>query len=193
MRSLAALTLTLALSTPAIAQDTLRAEESARLQGYAAAIGNALSAALAAGTPADVAALSTALSGTPDIAFDESLVGDWKCRTIKMGGIAPLVVYTPFDCRFEIAAGGFSFEKLSGSQRTKGSIQLRDGRAIYVGVGFVAGETPPAYADLPADFRSDGRIQTQVAVFERISPTRARLLFPSPAVESDFDILELTR
>jgi hypothetical protein len=163
------------------------------LDGYNTALGNAVIQAIAGGAAADVAALTKALSGRPDIAFVESLAGIWKCRTIKMGGLSPLVVYTPFDCVFEVAAGGFTFEKLSGSQRTKGSIQLREGRAIYVGVGYVAGQTPPAYADLPDDFKSDGEIQTQVAVFERISPTRARLLFPSPAVESAFDILELTR
>ena len=193
MRCLAILTLGLLLASPVLAQDTLRAEDAARLDGYDSDLGNAVIEALAGGAADDVAALTKALSGRPDIAFDETLAGKWKCRTIKMGGIAPLVVYTPFDCVFEIAAGGFTFEKLSGSQRTKGSIQLRDGRAIYVGVGFAAGQTPPAYADLPEDFTSDGDIQTQVAVFERISPTRARLLFPSPAVESDFDILELTR
>ena len=193
MKGLTALALCAALTGPALAQDTLRPEDAARLEGYSSSLGQSLIEALAGGSSADVSALTNALSGQPDVAFDESLAGNWKCRTIKMGGIGPLVVYTPFDCVFEIAAGGFTFEKLSGSQRTKGSIQLRDGRAIYVGVGFVAGQNPPAYADLPADFTSDGTIQTQVAVFERISPTRARLLFPSPAVESDFDILELTR
>jgi hypothetical protein len=155
--------------------------------------GDALLAAMAGGSRSDVAALSGALSGAPQIAFDESLIGDWKCRTMKLGGPTALTVYTNFNCRFSVGETGFDFEKLSGSQRTRGTIQLRDGRAIYVGVGFVAGEAPPAYADLPDDFQSDGKVQTQVAVFERVSPTRARLMFPSPAVESNFDILELTR
>ncbi len=193
MRGVAAFALSLALTLPATAQEALRPQDAARLAGYSTSIGEALVQALAGGAPQDVAALTKALSGTPDIAFDETLAGPWKCRTIKMGGAAPLVVYTPFECIFEIAGGGFAFEKLSGSQRTKGVIQLREGRAIYVGVGYVAGQNPPAYADLPADFNSDGTVQTQIAVLERISPTRARLLFPSPAVESDFDILELTR
>ena len=193
MRSLAAHTLCIALAAPASAQETIRPADAARLQGYTTAIGDALIEALAGGSAADVAALTKALSGKPDIAFDETLAGKWKCRTIKLGGLNPLVVYTPFDCQFDIAGGGFSFEKLTGSQRTKGTIQLRDGRAIYVGVGYVRGQTPPAYKDLPAEFTSDGSIQTQIAVFARISNTRARLLFPSPAVESAFDILELTR
>ena len=185
--------LSLLLCSPAFAQSDLRPADVARLDGFTTAIGDALLQALAGGKPQDVAALTKALSGTPQIAFDETLAGGWKCRTMKLGGISPLVVYTPFDCRFDIGAGGFEFEKLTGSQRTKGRIQLRDGRAIYVGVGYVAGQTPPDYDNLPAEFTSNGSVQSQIAVFERISPTRARLMFPSPAVESHFDILELTR
>ncbi len=183
----------LLLGAPAQAQSDLRAEDATRLQGFTQAAGDALLQALASGAPDDVAALSKALSGAPQIAFDASLAGDWKCRTMKLGGLSALVVYTNFACRFTASDTGFTFEKLTGSQRTRGTITLREGRAIYVGVGFVAGQNPPAYADLPADFQSEGTIQTDIAVFERISPTRARLMFPSPAVESDFDILELTR
>ena len=190
-RLITCLCLTLAL--PAAAQTELRPEDTARLNNFTTSAGDALLQALSGGAPNDVASLTQALSGTPQIAFDETLDGTWKCRTMKLGGISPLVVYSPFDCRFDIKNDGFAFEKLTGSQRTKGKVTLRDGRAVYFGVGFVAGQTPPGYADLPADFTSNGTIQTDVAILERISPTRARLMFPSPAVESDFDILELTR
>lgn len=185
--------LCLVLATPLAAQSTLRPADAARLDGYAASAGNALLQALASGASDDVNALTQALSGTPQIAFDESLNGDWTCRTIKLGGLSPLIVYSPFKCRFGIGNDGFTFEKLTGSQRTKGKVTLRDGRAVYVGVGFVAGQTPPDYADLPPNFTSDGTVQTDVAILERISPIRARLMFPAPANESDFDILELTR
>ena len=188
-----ALCCALLLGPPALAQADLRPEDALRLQGFTQAAGDALLQALAGGATGDVAALSKALSGTPQIAFDASLVGDWNCRTMKLGGISPLVVYTNFKCRFTASDTGFAFEKLSGSQRTRGTITLRDGRAVYIGVGFVAGEDPPDYADLPTDFQSNGTIQTDIAIYERTSPSRARLMFPSPAVESDFDILELTR
>lgn len=192
-RIVPALLLALALPAGVAAQETLRPGDQARLDGYDAAAGDALLRALAEGAPTDVEALTTALSGIPSIAFDPSLAGDWKCRTIKLGGVAGLTVYTPFDCRITLRADGFDFEKLSGSQRTRGEITMRNGRAVYVGIGFVAGEDPPQYADLPDHFLSDGTVQTDVAVLERVSDIRARLLFPAPAVESDFDILELTR
>ena len=183
----------LMLAAPLAAQDTLRDGDAARLAGFEASAGRAVLRALADGAPDDVAALTRALSGTPGIAFDETLAGDWTCRTIKLGGAAALIVYSPFRCRITAGDTGFDLVKLTGSQLTRGTIGLRDGRAIYTGVGYVSEADPPAYADLPADFRSDGRVQAQVAVFERVSPTRARLMFPAPAVESDFDILELTR
>ncbi len=187
------LLLALALTTPATAETALRPDDAARLENYTTAAGSALLQALSGGASADVDALTRALSGHPQIAFDETLDGDWNCRTMKLGRSSALVVYSPFKCHIDLENDGFAFEKLTGSQRTKGKVSFRDGRAVYVGVGFVAGQTPPDYADLPADFTSDGTVQTDVAIFERVSPTRARLMFPAPAVESDFDILELTR
>ncbi|MGJ8628570.1 MAG: DUF4893 domain-containing protein [Sulfitobacter sp.] len=187
------LIISLMLAAPIAAQTVLRPNDAARLNNFGASAGTALLQALSGGAAADVDALTQALSGTPQIAFDESLNGNWNCRTIKLGGISPLVVYSPFKCRIDLENDGFRFEKLTGSQRTKGKVTFRDGRAVYVGVGYVAGQTPSDYADLPADFTSNGSVQTDVAIFERISPTRARLMFPAPAVESDFDILELRR
>ena len=88
---------------------------------------------------------------------------------------------------------GVTFEKLSGSQRTSGRIEMRNGRAVYLGVGYVSSETPQNYADLASDFEGTGTITPDVAVFERVSQKRARLMFPAPVNESDFDILELTK
>jgi hypothetical protein len=178
---------------PATAQDTLRPQETLRLDRFEEVAGEALLRAFQTGAPSDLTALTSALSGAPLVAFDEGLGGDWDCRTMKLGGISGLVVYSPFKCRLTFQGNGYLFEKLSGSQRTSGFLSLRDGRAVYVGVGYVTGGTPPAYADLAADFEGDGEIQPDIAVFERVSNQRARLMFPAPVVESDFDILELTR
>ena len=172
---------------------SLRPADEARLDNFDAAFGDAMMQALSGGAAQDVAALTRALSGQPQIAFAADLPGEWSCRTIKLGGISPLVVYSPFKCRFTATDRGFAFEKLTGSQLTRGEITLREGQAVYTGVGYVRGESPPDYADLTEDFTSSGKVQSDVAVFQRISPTRARLLFPAPAVESNFNILELTR
>lgn len=189
----------LALTTPALADAPkvadMRPNDIAKLEQFDATAGAALLTAFANGTPDDRTALATALSGTPLVAFDPALVGDWSCRTIKLGGLSELIVYTPFKCRISVTETGYVFEKLTGSQRTMGALGLRDGRAVYLGVGYVAiADTPPPdYTALPEDFRGDGSVAPQVGVFERVSNTRARILFPQPAVESDLDILELTR
>ena len=183
----------LGLGGPLQAQTDMRPDDMARLARFDAAAGDALLQALSGGAPEDVTQLVGALSGAPIVAFDETMQGEWNCRTLKLGKTLPLVVYRNFSCHFTLHLDGFRFEKRTGSQRTKGMIRMLDGRAIYLGVGFVAGQNPPDYPDLPADFRSDGSVQSQVAVFERVSATHARMMFPSPAVESDFDILELTR
>jgi len=175
-----------------LAQD-IRPQDTARLDRFSKSAGDAILEAMAHGDPTDVSALTTALSGEPQVAFDASLAGEWTCRTMKLGGTKRLVIYSAFKCRITLDATGADFEKLTGSQRTNGRISLREGQAIYVGVGHTSDQSPPAYVDLPEDFQSNGSIQTDVAVFERVSPIRARLMFPAPAVESDFDILELTR
>lgn len=171
----------------------IRPQEQARLDGFERTAGTALMEALAGGSAEDVSALTTALSGVPQVAFDPSLSGEWNCRTMKLGGMTRLTVYTDFKCRMALDNTGVAFEKLSGSQRTSGRIEMRDGRAVYLGVGYVAGEAPQNYANLAPDFTGSGTVTPDVAVFERVSETRARLLFPAPVNESDFDILELTR
>ena len=112
---------------------------------------------------------------------------------MKLGGLTRLTVYTNFKCRMTLDITGIRFEKLTGSQRTSGRIEMRDGRAVYLGVGYVSSEAPQSYSELAPNFEGSGTITPDVAVFERVSDTRARLLFPAPVNESDFDILELTR
>ncbi len=180
------------LAAPAAAQQ-IRPQEQARLDRFERTAGRALLEAMAYGTQDDVAAVAGALSGAPLVAFDLSVQGDWRCRTMKLGGLARLVVYTDFTCRMTLDATGITFEKLTGSQRTSGRIEMREGRAVYLGVGYVADETPQAYADLAPDFEGTGTVTPDVALFERVSENRARLMFPAPVNESDFDILELRR
>ena len=180
------------LGTGAIAQD-IRPQEQARLDRFERTAGTALMEAMAAGDATDIAALTTALSGTPQVAFDPALNGEWNCRTMKLGGLGQLIVYTNFKCRMTLDITGITFEKLTGSQRTSGRIEMRDGRAVYLGVGYVASEAAQSYSDLAPDFEGSSSVTPDVAVFERVSDTRARLLFPAPINESDFDILELTR
>jgi hypothetical protein len=185
--------LALLIASPAVAQDAIRAQEQSRLDAYHTAAGQAILQAMSSGSRGDVDWLQDALAGQPFAPLGTSLSGDWACRTIKLGGDPALVVYAPFKCRFTPDGTSFTFEKLTGSQRTSGRVTLQDRTMIYLGVGYVADADPVAYADLPTEDFGTGKIQPQIAIVEQTSPTTARMLFPAPVNESLFDVLYLTR
>lgn len=182
------------LAAPATA-DTLRPDDAARLDRLDSAVGSGLRQALAGGEPGDFPALTTALRGTPQPAQPEALLGDWSCRTIKLGGPAPLVAYSPFRCRVTQVEGGVLLEKLTGSQRVRGRITADGDRLVLAGVAYIAGDTPPEYGALPAtvDPQATPQILPAPGLVEVTGKDRARILFPFPMVESTLDILELTR
>lgn len=123
----------------------------------------------------------------PTVAFgDIDLTGNWQCRTIKAGGVSPLVVYSWFRCRVTDDGSGWVLQKLSGSQRTKGRFYTEsDKRLTYLGAGYVNNDRPPQYGMGP---KSD-----QVGYAVATGPREWRIEFPAPTYESKFDILELRR
>ncbi|HRO14366.1 MAG TPA: DUF4893 domain-containing protein [Paracoccus sp. (in: a-proteobacteria)] len=191
--------LALLLAGAAAAQEAgiaLRPEDRARLGALDASVGQGLRQALATGDAGQVDDAVTALRGAP-LAADRvevaALVGDWSCRMIRIGGMLPAVSYPPFRCRIGTGAAP-EFEKLTGSQRTRGHLHRDGGRWIYLGSSFVAGESPRPYADFPAGMDTAAtETLPDVAVFELLGPDRARLIFPAPYRESLVNVLTLSR
>lgn len=179
----------------ASAEPQLREEDWHRVNDLDRALTHALNQAFAGGSPDDVAALTDALAGVHDGTLWREAEGTWSCRTMKLGDTLPLVVYGWFECRIKAAGGALWFEKVSGSQRVRGKIVPWGDDLILSGVGYIAGDSPPGYADLPPeiDTRASPQRTADPARFEMMSPIHARLLFPQPMLESDFDILELRR
>lgn len=117
---------------------------------------------------------------------DFDLTGNWKCRTIKAGGMVELVVYGWFNCRVTDDGSGWRLEKLTGSQRTVGRFFTEsDTRMTYLGSFFVAGDAAPKYGAGP---RSD-----QAGYATRTGDATWQIAFPFPHYESTFDILQLRR
>jgi len=182
----------LALSTACARADgelarLLTPADAKRLESYEAVRAAALNEARAAGEKAERAVLEEALAGellSVHTGFDAR--GDWRCRTIKVGGNLPLVVYGWFKCRIGDDGSGWRLEKLTGSQRTTGRL-FDDGetRMLYVGAGHYDYETPRNYGSLPE--------QDEVAYVFRPGENRLRFEFPSPRFESNLDILDLRR
>ncbi|WP_028034831.1 DUF4893 domain-containing protein [Chelativorans sp. J32] len=160
--------------------------DSARLKDYETTRQEAVAEAEAGGSPTDVATFKQIIS-RPALSFDRfDIVGEWQCRTIKAGGLASLVIYDWFRCRVTDDGSGWTLEKLSGSQRTKGRFfDDGDKRLIYLGAFFIAGETPPRYGLGPET--------DQAGYVFRDGQDHWRIEFPAPARESKLDILEFRR
>lgn len=186
------LLIVLTLATPLAAET--RAPDRERLAGFDATFGSAIRQALAAGATKDIAVLTDALRGTPGPLAPD---GDWNCRTLKLGGIVALAVYGDFRCRIETAGPGeWRIDKLTGSQRMMGTITEVEGDAHFLGVGHVGTEPATGYAGLPPEDQTPvepNQTHASVGRFEQMDGNRARLMLPAPILESDFDILYMTR
>ncbi|MEK1891639.1 MAG: DUF4893 domain-containing protein [Phyllobacterium sp.] len=158
-----------------------------RLDQYEVTRTSAVDAARKGGGSGDVEQLNGILA-KPTLAFSEGfdMVGNWQCRTIKLGKQPPLTIYDWFRCRVTDDGSGWTLEKVSGSQRTKGRFYTEsDKRLTYLGVGYVAGEKPKRYGVTPD---SD-----QAGYAYRTGKDEFRIEFPAPARESVLDIIELKR
>ncbi|MBZ9882161.1 DUF4893 domain-containing protein [Mesorhizobium sp. CA10] len=178
-----------ALTLPSLAdgevQKLITAADKARLDKY----GDTRKAALEearAGDPSEVKQLDELLA-RPLVAFsDKDLTGNWKCRTIKAGGLSPLIIYGWFKCKVTDDGSGWRLAKISGSQRTTGRF-FDDGekRSIYLGSFSVIDDKAKPYGSGP---ESD-----QVGYAFRNSATEWRIEFPAPYYESKLDIMEFKR
>jgi hypothetical protein len=126
----------------------------------------------------------------PALASPQPTPGDYRCRTIKLGGDKglPFVAYGWFRCRIELSPGGdLTFTKLTGSQRQQGRLYPWTDRALaFVGAEAWGNETTyPAYGQNPE--------RDEVGALERIGPDRWRLLLAWPKQESVLDVIELVR
>ncbi len=164
----------------------MTAADKARLAAYGETRHQALGEARAGGTAADLAVLDAAVAPAPVAFSGLDVTGNWQCRTIKVGGLLPLVVYDWFKCRVSNDGPGWMLEKVSGSQRTKGRLYTEsERRLIYLGSGFVAGEPAKPYGSGPKN--------DKVGYAFLAGPKSWRIEFPAPYYESKLDILEFRR
>ena len=141
-------------------------------------------------------AVTKLLMAAPAGEIDEAvMVGDWQCRTIKVGGpFAGLVIYDWFKCRIGREGNGLTVEKVTGSQNFAGRL-YRDapGRMVMLAGGFYGYEDKRPYqAEDSADGRSPDN-RDKVAVVQMLGPDWLRFVQPYPARESTYDIIEFRR
>jgi hypothetical protein len=150
------------------------------------------------GAPAgDLAAIRSVLDAPAVDASASAIAGVWRCRTIKLGGITPDVIYTWFRCRISLRQGAPFFEKLSGSQRTSGWLYPQGGGFVYLGASYVTAygppEKPPHYSGTGAAVGAAATPDDQIGLLSLLADGRARLELPYPRLESTFDVIELKR
>lgn len=110
--------------------------------------------------------------------------GNYRCRTIKLGGLLPLVAYGYFNCT--IAEGGTRIDKTSGSQRFSGTLTPADQAVFYKGALHYGDEQPMDYGQ---DAERD-QVGCIYPLGDEQGP-RYRLELPSPQFESTHDVIEL--
>ena len=148
----------------------------------------------AQGAPAaDLAAIRSVLDAPAVEASSSALEGAWRCRTIKLGGVTPDVVYGWFRCRISLKGGAPTFEKLTGSQRTSGFLYPQGGGFVYLGASYVTGEKPHRYSGNGAEAGAGATPDDQIGLLSLLADGRARLELPYPLQESTFDVIELKR
>lgn len=156
--------------------------EQARLQAFSQAMN---------GENADERALVADLFGGGVIPVDDLPLGAYQCRTIKLGGLLPLVAYGWFKCEIKLEADGVHVRKLTGSQNFEGMLLAsgdQSGSLIYRGASYYGYEGPGrAYGDDPA--------RDQVGCFNAVAGDDAHFVLelPFPMVESVHDVIEFVR
>lgn len=158
-------------------------QDVARMSGFLRSRAQGLGEALVAESPSD-RSLVSGLFSLPDSGFEGIPDGDYRCRTIKLGGILPLTAYGFFACR--VSGDGTRIDKLSGSQRFSGSLHASGEAVFYRGALHYGDEKPITYG---ADHE-----RNQVGCLYPVPNDDAphyRLELPSPLFESTHDVIEL--
>lgn len=140
------------------------------------------------GTEADIQVLMKALEGDRlPLASGYDPTGNWKCRTIKVGGeLLDLTVYGWFKCRITEDDLGWKVEKVSGSQRFTGYLYTNaETELVFVGAGHVNDDPTRKYGEDPKE--------NQVAIVSRLGKQKLVFEFPAPQYESKLDVILMER
>jgi hypothetical protein len=184
--------LLLTLSGPALADCTepdpgleLSAADIGRLQGLLGSRKSGLRAAVRGELANERDIVAALYAETPGPVATENLSGSYQCRTIKMGGLLPLIVYDWFRCSIEADADNYTLTKLTGSQNFTGTLfPQADGSLLYRGAGNYGDEAPRTYGEDPE--------RNQVGCFWSVGQEERHFILelPAPPVESYYDVIE---
>lgn len=168
---------------------TITTSDLARLRNWRQAMVEALAAAR--GAVFDEAIAREAVLLDPDAALPSALppAGAYRCRTIKLGDsdarAGSYNVFAPQRCAITHDADTITLNMIDGIQRPAGRLFREDDkRLIFLGTLMLGDEARAL------EYARDSR-RDMAGALERIGDQRWRLLLPTPAFESKFDVIEL--
>lgn len=184
-RTLKAFLITAAILVPAAAQAGWQDQATAYDQSRLARLDEARSQAMAEAGGAAQEALNAPATGG-------SITGNWRCRTVKLGGMTQSMTYSWFRCRVFHYNGALRFEKMNGTQRMAGTLYPEGNGYVYIGASWVKGEHPHRYSGNGASVGAQATPDDQIGRMTATS-NGARLEMPYPVQESMMDVVELRR
>jgi len=142
----------------------------------------------------DLDVIHEALNSRGDPISGRELLGTWRCRQMKLGGLTPSIVYDWFTCRVRDTRNGLYFEKLTGTEKISGYLEeYEGGRMLLLGAITVKKEMPKPYSGANTGAGAPTTSSDAIGVISSTGRGRARIEFPYPNIESDFDVMELRR
>lgn len=145
-----------------------------------------LAAALESDSAADRSVVSGLFESGLAQAEEDLLAGTYQCRTIKMGGITPLIVYDWFQCEIVPEEAVYTIRKVTGSQNFFGILQP------YGAVYTYKGAATYGYED-ELRFYGDDEERNQVGCLSAVTKGNQHFILelPFPQFESFHDVIEL--
>jgi len=123
-----------------------------------------------------------------------ALIGNWRCRNMKMGGVNAFIVYPGwYPCHVGVSNGTLYFQKTSGSIRTQGILYPENGAWIYLGAASTTGEPWHRYSGRTPSIGAPATPDDQIGLLSGIGNNHLRLEIPGPVEESSYDIIEIAR
>jgi len=174
-------------------QQEISPYDSQRLAGISESRARGLAAVDSGASPIDSNAIHGVLDPAGSAISAQQLTGNWRCRLMKLGGLTPAIVYGWQTCRFRSTPNGLFFEKVTGTQRLSGYADPDGDRFVLLAGMTVRNDGQRGYSGGSRGFGAPSTPTDQVGVISAIGSGRARIEFPFPILESDFDVIELQR
>ena len=121
------------------------------------------------------------------------LVGNWRCRQMKLGRMSSYIVYDSwFRCNVRPFRDGFLLQKMNGTQRFVGFLYPDRGGWIYVGASSARGEPYHNYSGASPALGAQVTPDDQIGLLTGIGDNHMRLEIPA-IQESLLDVVEFAR